>query len=129
MECKYVKPLTNTALISDFFSGYDVDVPQGFSDFFVANNGGRPESNECSTKDGSERIVNNFLSFNMEDKENVYKAARRVAEDNDKLIPFAKDPGGDYFCLLDNKVVIWSHEDGGTIDIADTFKSFCTMLN
>lgn len=128
MECKYVKPLKDKELINGFFKDHDVDVPKGFIDFFVKNNGGRPELNECTLKNGAESIVNNFLSFNEEDKENVYKAIIRVAEDNTKLVPFAKDPGGNYFCLLEGKIVFWSHEDGEIIEITDSFESFCAML-
>lgn len=68
------------------------------------------------------------MSFDEEDKENVYKAIKRVSEDNDKLVPIAKDPGGNYFCLFDGKVVFWSHEDGETIEAADSFESFCAMF-
>lgn len=68
------------------------------------------------------------MSFNEEDKENVYKAIKRVSEDNDKLVPIAKDPGGNYFCLFDGKVVFWSHEDGEIIEAADSLESFCAMF-
>lgn len=68
------------------------------------------------------------MSFNEEDKENVYKAIKRVSEDNDKLVPIAKDPGGNYFCLFYGKVVFWSHEDGETIEAADSFESFYVCI-
>lgn len=86
------------------------------------------EQNECVLKDGSERVVNNFLSFNEEDKENIYKAIKRVSEDNDKLVPIAKDPRENYFCLFDGKVAFWSHEDGEIIDVAETFEQIFEMM-
>ena len=128
MECKYVKPLKDKSVIEAFFAEHGVEIPQGFLELFSTINGGRPEQNECVLKDGSERVINNFLSFNEEDKENVYKAIRRVSEDNDKLVPFAKDPGGNYFCLFDGHVVFWFHEDGEIIDVAETFEQFFEIM-
>ena len=128
MECKYSKPLADSGAMERFFAEHRSIMPGGFADFFSKYNGGRPEQNECVLKDGSERVVNNFLSFNEEDKENVYKAKKRVDEDNAGLVPFAKDPGGNYFCLLDGRVVFWTHEDGEIIEAADSFESFCAML-
>lgn len=128
MEYKFVKPLRDRSAIESFFAERGVVIPPGFMELFTRNNGGRPEENECVLKDGSERVVNNFLSFNAEDKENVYKAIKRVSEDNKKLIPFARDPAGNYFCLLDGRVVFWDHEDGEIVEAAGSFLEFCEIL-
>ena len=128
MDVKYVKPLKDKEAIEALFAEHGAKIPQGFTDFFVKYNGGRPLDNTCVLKDGSERVVNSFLSFNEEDKENVYKAIRRVGGDNQRLIPFAGDPAGNYYCLLDGRVVFWSHEDGEIIEAAESLEAFYHAL-
>lgn len=128
MNYKYVKPLKDDTCIKKFFQNNGVSLTDTFETFFKENNGGRPSLNICLLQNGSEKVVNNFLSFNEEDKENVYKAKRRTEEDNKKLLPFAKDPAGNYFCLLDGAVVFYSHEDGAVFKAAESFESFIGKL-
>jgi hypothetical protein len=126
MEIKYVKQLKDENSISIFAKNNGVDFPEEFIEFVKKNNGGRPVKNEVVLTNGSEKVVNSFLSFNDEDKENVYKARRWVSNKN--LIPFANDPAGNYYCLLDGKVVFYFHEDDSVVDVAESFGTFLEKL-
>ena len=49
------------------------------------------------------------------------------------MLPFADDPGGNYFfidCKKDHfgKVYFWDHENGKMTEIADTFENFLNSL-
>lgn len=128
MEFKYVKPLAKEDSIHAFFKLYGVSMPEKFERFFKDNNGSRPSLNTYVLKNGAEKVLNSFLSFNEGDRENVYKAKRRTMEDDVALIPFANDPAGNYFCLKESAVVFYSHEDGEEIGAADSFEEFLNKL-
>jgi hypothetical protein len=122
MEIKYVKQLNDENSINTFARDNGIDFSVEFVEFFKKNNGGRPDKNEVELVNGSEKVVNSFLSFNDNDKENVYKARRRIEDKN--LIPFACDPAGNYYCLKGGKVVYYSHEDNDVVDVAKSFAEF-----
>lgn len=128
MECRYVKPMENEEAVELFQRRSGAVLDSAYAVFIKANNGGRPERNIVTLKNGSEKVVNTFLSFNEADKENVYKAKRRTEEDDAKLIPFAADPSGNYFCFKDSAVYFYDHEDGGLQMAADSFTAFLDML-
>jgi hypothetical protein len=126
MEIKYVKQLKDENSISVFARNNGIDFSCEFVEFIKHNNGGRPIKNEVELENGSEKVVNNFLSFNEEDKENVYKARCRIEDKN--LIPFANDPAGNYYCLKGDKVVFYSHEDEAVVNVAESFGDFLEKL-
>lgn len=128
MKCKYIKPIMDETCIVRFQEIIGVKFDESYVDFILKNNGGRPEKNLILLGDGAEYILNKFLSFNETDKENIYKAKKRVEEDDVSLIPFASDPAGDYFCFLSGRIYLYDHETGGAKEIADSFTDFLEML-
>ena len=128
MKVKFVKELKDNSLIYLFFKKINKKIPEGFEDCFKKYNGGRPEKNEVQLKDGTEVVLNNFLSFNKDDKDNVYKVWERINEEKYNLIPFAKDPSGNYYCLKDEEVVFYNHEEGNYSLISSSFKEFVLGL-
>lgn len=128
MNVKFVKELKDDNLIHDFFEKIGKDIPKGFEDYFKKYNGGRPEKNEVQLNDGSEVVLNNFLSFNHDDKDNVYKAWERMCEENYEMIPFARDPSGDYYCLKGEEIFFYRHEEENCILIVSSFEEFINML-
>lgn len=128
MEYKYIKPLKEQEIIRKFFDKNHAVLPEYFEKYFEKYNGSRPSLNLFILENGEEKVLNTFLSFNEEDKENVFKAKRRVTEDNNEIIPFANDPAGNYFCLKKEKVVFYSHESGEIYPAADSFENFINKL-
>ena len=45
-----------------------------------------------------------------------------------KMIPFALDPAGNFFCVENGKIVFYNHETDDTETICDTFKEFLNKL-
>ena len=128
MEIKYVKALVNKDSIRTLFEQINKTMPEGFEDFFKKYNGGRPTQNICFLYNGAEKVVNSFLSFNKDDKENIYKAIKRVSQNNLEIIPFASDPAGNYFCIKSNEIVFYSHEDEEIYKISNSFNEFIDNL-
>lgn len=129
MEFKYFKPIKKENSIVEFFDNAYVIPQDDFISFFKDNNGARPSLNECTLKNGKEKVINSFLSFNEEDKDNVYFAREIVEKVDSRLIPFAKEPSGDYYCLKGKKVVYYCLEDEDVIEVADSFEQFINSLH
>lgn len=128
MKVMYVKPLADKESISMFEKKVGKNFPKDFVHFFEENNGGRPDICNIILNNGTEKVLNNFLSFNESDRDNVYKARKRVEEDGNELIPFASDPAGNYFCLKNSEVVFLDHENGEEIPAASSFAKFLEKL-
>ena len=128
MKCKYIKELKNIEGVREFFAINGIEIQKNIEKFFIDNNGGRPEKNVVYLENGTEKVVNSFLSFNEEDKDNIYKAKRRVKEDDCLLIPFARDPSGNYFCFKNRQIIFYSHEDGKEYNITKSFEEFINSL-
>lgn len=127
MQIKYIKKLLNENSIKDFEKLTDILLPQDFCNFVKNNNGGRPEKQRFYTCGAKERSVKSLLSFNKEDKENIF-----VCYDEKffgYLAPIAIDNFGNLICFSkDSKVYFWNHEDENIEFIANSFSEFLQML-
>lgn len=124
---KSIKPLKNKGAVKSFCSKNHVSLDKETEEFLISNNGGRPSKNTIKVK-GTERVMNSLLSFSEDDKDNVYKAKKRVEEDDSYLVPFAKDPAGNYFCFKGKQVVFYDHEDGEQYRVSGSFMQFINSL-
>ena len=131
MEWKYVKKLETTDLIDD----YERLVKYVFCDSFrrciIANNGGRPSKKIFDTDKTHERVLKSFLSFNKEDKENVWNIFDWNKEElTDRYIPFGIDNFGNLICFDRNndQIVFVNHEDMSVENISDDFDDFMNGL-
>ncbi len=77
--------------------------PPAFVDHYLQHNGGSPEK-YCFLKDGVTHVLNNFHSIKygipgclFEDVYFDVKVDRKLLPTH--LVPFACDPGDDYFCF------------------------------
>lgn len=129
MVVTFIKELIDSESISRFEKENNVIFEKEFVEFFLKNNGGRPEGNICQISGLGEKIVNNFLSFNVDDKDNIFKAKKRIEEDVEGAIPFAKDPAGNYYCILDRKIVFAMHDSNEIYPVCDTFSEFLEMVH
>lgn len=120
-----IKPLTNLDAVTQFESKYHVTIPDDLKNCIIEHNGGRPSPNTIKTKNGKEYDVKLLLSYNPEDKETVYKCISYFCEK--KLLPFAVDSSGNYYCMCGNKVVLWVQSDE-TYDVSDSFSAFISGL-
>lgn len=122
-----VKPLTDKKAIDKLENKYNFKLPKDLKDCIKNNNGGYPNLNIIRTKTGREYDVRMLLSYNKEDYTNIYKSIDYFRNNGKTLIPFAIDSGGNYFCIENGKIVLWTQEDD-TYDICNTFTEFLNNL-
>jgi len=125
---KYVKPLINKAAVEDFEKKYNVSFPSDLKQGIKVNNGGRPDKSTFDTNKTTERVFKTLLSFNEEDVETIYKYFPIIHREITSLLPFASDPGGNFLCLKDGKVVLYLHEIGDIESVAISFTELMDKL-
>lgn len=122
-----IKYLKDKNSVKRFFSENGISLDKKTEKFITDNNGGGPSKNTIKVK-GTERVMNSLLSFNKDDKDNVYKAKLRVDADDASLIPIARDPSENYFCFKGKQIVFYSHEDGEWCEVSNSFINFISSL-
>lgn len=128
---KYVKPLRSPGLIEDFETAMVYTFPDSFKACVKAHNGGRPSLEAFNTDQAKERAVKSLLSFNREDKDNIWKMSKWVKADLGKAyIPFAIDNFGNLICFDggNDRIVFWNHETGRIESVARSFDEFLAAL-
>ncbi|NBJ14839.1 MAG: SMI1/KNR4 family protein [Dehalobacter sp. 4CP] len=124
---KYVKTLNNKKDIKRFEEIIHKVLPSDYKEIVGNYNGGRPDKSAVMLQSKREVVFKTLLSFNKEDKENIFAVYDWVGSQLQKgLIPFAIDPAGNYFCFDYNNnkngsVVFWNHENQQYILICNTF--------
>jgi len=132
-----------TMLQVDFL---DFEFESSYLAHIRAYHGGRPITNKILTKTGRRWMVDRFLNFcdsesggpHVRFNANVVWSA---IEDRLRptLVPFAADPGGNYFCFDysgDGRpaIVLWLHEESNeglpvTLPVADDFDAFLSACD
>ena len=76
-------------------------------------------------------VFGGLLSFNEGEMDSIYDYVSIFEKADGKglrMFPFALDPAGNIFCVENNRIVLYNHEEDKTVVIADTFSAFLTML-
>lgn len=128
---KYEKP-TTIDKITYFEKCHLWMFPDSFVDLCTKHNGGKPSKIFCYSyinNEKHERAIKRFLSFNEEDKENIWAITFNHLSDGHKEIPFAIDMFGNLFCFdSDFKIVFYNHESDNYEAVSDSFESFMESL-
>lgn len=127
MEWKYVKPLTDGKSIANIEQKYDVEIPKYVKDIIIKYNGGRPLKNIFNTKNTEEIVFKSLLSYNKEDKENIYIYDKLFHKG---YIPFAITEFGDAICVnIDNEFIeLYLHELDKFEYVCDNIEKFLNIL-
>jgi cell wall assembly regulator SMI1 len=125
---KYVKPLANKAAVENFEKAKGISLPSDLKLCITMNNGGRPEKNVFDTEQSKGRVFKTLLSFNESDIETIYKFFPLDTKKSSSFIPFASDPGGNFLCLKENKIVLFLHETDTFENVADSFTELLAKL-
>ena len=110
-------------------------LPSDYVNCAVKNNKGRPSLRMFITQKGVKRIMNNLLSLNKEDGENVFEVYQHLTTETGRedIIPFARDSFGNYICFdysgILPTIVFWEHETNSFDTVATTFTDFINMLS
>ncbi len=125
---KYVKPLQNVDAIQKFEDENSISFPEDLKEILLKFNGGRPSMRYYDIGTEKDKEFKTLLSFNKTDVESVYKYYPLDTKEQ-KLIPFASDPSGNYFVLKENTIFLWNHEKDMCIFLANNFTEFLKTLH
>lgn len=132
IEWKYVSPLKEGTEVEVIELKYHYRIPDDLKTYLVSKNAGVPSQCSFDMDNRRDMVFGGLLSFNVSDVDNFYDYVV-LFEDEDKkglkMFPFALDPAGNFFCIKDNKVVIYNHETGSTQYICENFTQFLKMLH
>ncbi len=131
MNWKYVKPLSSEKLLKAFETAQDFKFPVEYQSCVIQHNGGRPEKKAFFNSTGNERVVKSFLSFNPDDKENIWDVAKwSGSEISEQYLPFAMDNFGNLICFQkDNATIVFINMENKSIeDVANSFAEFMKKL-
>ena len=94
-------------------------------------NGARPSKKAFKTEKKVEHVIKGFLSFNKEDKENIFQVYEwnKNFIDEEEYFAIANDPFGNYI-ISDKrgKIYYFEHEAGNIEFVADSFEKFIELL-
>ena len=113
--------------VEKFEQDYNVILPSDFKSFVYENNYGTPTPDSISVSGFGDTDVKRLLSYISNDTETVYQVIKYFIPN--KLIPFAADSYGNYFCFHGDKVVFWDHETDEQYDMGCTFTGFLQMIH
>lgn len=126
MIWKYVKP-TSLDKIQAVEKEYGINLPEDLVNLLLEYNNGRPEKTLFRVA-GKERVFKKLLSYNKEDRENIYPYIDVLRNENVKLFPIASDPAGNFICLYEGNIVFWEHETAQKQYICDTITELIELL-
>lgn len=130
MEWKYVKPLKDEQNINKFEEKIGYQLANDYKEFIKNFNGARPVKSEYTDSEGKEYELKTFLSFNEDDKENVFKVNEWLDEELiGNYYAIASNPEGNYLVIdKENKIYLWNHESGAITTVANSFTNFIQNL-
>lgn len=120
MEWKYVKELKDYSIFEKIEKTYNIEIPAYLKEIIAKYNGGRPEKRLFDTKDSKERILQSLISFNKEDKANIFIYEKLLKKG---YIPFAITEFGDLICVnnINQSIEMFLHE-------MNEFEYVCNMI-
>lgn len=123
MSWAYVKPIKSVDLIGEFIEKTGYGFCDSFRECVKRNNGGRPSMRAFVTEEDNEHEIKTFLSFNKDEKENIWK---REYESDKRHIPFAIGNFGNLICFdkQNGNVVLVNQGNNKTEAVDGDFDSF-----
>ncbi len=123
-----VKPLKNPKAVDELRNEYGIKISKALETCIRENNGGKPRPKGITFRDGFESDVKLFLSYNRDDTETIYNVIDFFIENyKGKLVPFATDSCGNYYCEKDGNIVYWE-QSGGVRPVCRSFGEFLDSL-
>jgi len=128
MEWLYSDKLKDNNLIEKLESELNYNFPVDFKKIVLLNNGACPTPNVFDSKVSRENVFDHLLSFNKEDKANIWKINTRSDYASDKYIIFGICSFGDFLCFdkETNNVIYLDHE---TMEIEEAATTFTQFIN
>ena len=122
------KPLSNPNVIQQLEEQYHFSLSDDLKQCILSYNGARPRPNTIRLKNGEENDVKLLLSYNDCDPENIFKVIEFFVEEYDhKIIPFAVDSAGNYYCEQEKRIVLCT-QNKEIIPVCNSFSQFLDSL-
>lgn len=121
MDWKYVKIISESKL-SEVEAKLDIKLSQKLREIILNYNNGRPEKNCFNTKTEQGMTIKKIISYNEEDKDNVYMFMDLIDKG---YIPFAVTEFGDVICeSKEETIYLYKHESDEVEYVAENVKEF-----
>lgn len=127
MEYKYVKKLVDFNEVIKFQEKNNIVLPNKLIEIIKDFNSSRPSLKRFDTDIRKEYVFKNFLSYNINEKENVYDLYPTPLKDVN-IVPFGIDSSGNLLCLKKEKVILINHENLCEEKICENFDIFLNSL-
>ena len=130
---KYVKPIEGNSVLNKLEEKLGVKFPKSYVDCVTSNNGGRPPRNKVNDS----LMMRSLVRIDESAEINVLNTLDTLKDSLlPKIIPFADDSFGNYFCFDFSKsgeplIVFWDHEEkreNALSPVADSFEKFIAVL-
>lgn len=131
LKWKYISLLKDDTELENIEIMYHFPIPSDLKECIKRYNAGVPSLTTYDIGTDKEKIFGGLLSYNKGDMDSFFDYVS-IFEKSDKnslnMFPFGLDPAGNFFCIENNKVVLYCHETDKTVVIAATFTEFLHML-
>lgn len=126
MEWNKVKQLEDKGAIEEFEKKFNYILPVDFKEFVENYNGARPNIKVFDCKESKMHVFNHMLSFNKNDKLNIWNINFNSDNSSDKYLIFGVTSFGDFLCFdrETNHVIYLEHETMEIEEVATTFTQF-----
>lgn len=122
------KPLQDPDAIRKLEKEYGVKLSKELAACILANNGANPRPDVVPFPNGSSSDMKALLSYNKDDLENIYDVIDFfVKHYKGRLVPFAGDSFGNYYCEMGKQIVYWTQE-GKVFALYDSFEDLLESL-
>ena len=116
--------------IKNIEDSLSIKLPRDFVTIVLSYDGAYPEKNMYDLSNEKEKMVQCLLSCKNVNN-SILAIAKRINKKN--IVPFMKDPFGNYICfqfknVQDYDIVFWDHDTEVTYKITDSFENFIKML-
>lgn len=128
---KYTIPLVDDSTIELAELKYRFRLPEDLKECIAKNNAGTPSPSTFDLGNKKHMVFGGLLSFNEKDTDNVYEYLPLFVSENGanaKMFPFALDPAGNFFCVMNNAIVLYDHETDSTVEVCKSFTELLEKL-
>lgn len=132
IEWKYTSKLKTGNEIDVLEIKYHFKLPDDLKECIKKNNAGMPYPSKFDAGTSKNRVFGGLLSFNEGEDDSVYDFISLFETDKKNeliMFPFGLDPFGNIYCVKDDKIVLWNHEEDSVEIISDSFTEFTNMLH
>lgn len=131
LEWKYTSKLKTGNEIDVLEIKYHFKLPDDLKECIKKNNAGMTYPSKFDTVKSKNRVFGGLLSFNEGEDDSVYDFISLFETDKKNeliMFPFGLDPFGNIYCVKNDKIVLWNHEEEVDEFISESFSEFLNML-